>query len=136
MYNTLEKKRAYARTWYHKNKEHVKAYRAAHPEFRLQNKKYMRERYAINETHRQKNRLFFLEKLGGKCRHCGIADPRVLQFDHIDPLTKVCNLGNLFAAKDQSKVWEEVQKCQLLCANCHTIKTLENGDKHAKRRAA
>lgn len=53
---------------------------------------------------------------------CCNGDNRVLDFDHIDPSTKILTItANLrlgfFGLLD------EVKKCQLLCANCHRIKT-------------
>lgn len=55
------------------------------------------------------------------CRH--FYDSRVMQFDHIDPKTKrwcAATKGNSL----QSYI-EEVIKTRLLCANCHSIKTVE-----------
>lgn len=58
---------------------------------------------------------------GGKCVSCGVAYPScVFDFHHVDPLTKEGNLRDLLrkgfdAAKD------ELDKCVLLCANCHRL---------------
>lgn len=63
--------------------------------------------------------------LGGVCAMCGVRDlpPCCYQFDHIDPSTKKFNLGHKFNQKLSPKIIEEVLKCQLLYANCHSIKT-------------
>jgi len=70
--------------------------------------------------------------LGGACVKCGITDSRLLDFDHIDPKTKSINISN--------KMWlpyeqllNEVKKCQLLCPNCHRLKTRAGNENHHKR---
>lgn len=74
---------------------------------------------------RRTNRKFFLEKLGGRCVDCGYdKNPSILQFDHVDPKTKSVEITRLMPLKDREKIWEEVQKCVLRCANCHWEKTL------------
>lgn len=57
------------------------------------------------------------------CSVCGIKDPRVLEFDHKDPSTKIASVAGLMAAKVSLKqIKEEIRKCDVLCANCHRIK--------------
>lgn len=63
--------------------------------------------------------------LGAKCIRCGIEDYRLLDFDHIDPATKAMNISQkLNLPFEELKI--EVAKCQLLCANCHRLKTMEH----------
>lgn len=64
-----------------------------------------------------------IAQLGGKCKKCKTTDTRVLQFDHVDPSTKITEATTLRHKADPSAFLEEIQKCQLLCANCHHIKT-------------
>lgn len=58
------------------------------------------------------------------CVDCGESDPIVLEFDHIDPKTKINSISNL--AK-QYHAWDsiqlEIEKCQVRCANCHRKRT-------------
>lgn len=71
-----------------------------------------------------KNRQYFIDKLGGQCVSCGTTDN--LEFDHINPLDKSLNLSGYLASKNAcqlEKVLEEVNKCQLLCQECHIKKT-------------
>lgn len=59
-----------------------------------------------------------------QCAICNINDPRVLEFDHINPTSK--SFGISRAVHDLfgwEKILEEIEKCQILCANCHKIKT-------------
>ena len=61
--------------------------------------------------------------LGGTCS-CGSDED--LQFDHVDPGTKVFNISE--AIRDGMswvKMEPEVMKCQLLCGPCHRAKTSE-----------
>lgn len=66
-----------------------------------------------------------LDYLGAQCVDCGTRDDRVLVFDHA--LVRRMNgrtVGAMMMASwDKLKV--ELDKCQLVCANCHMIRTLE-----------
>jgi hypothetical protein len=72
---------------------------------------------------RKVRRAQLIELLGGKCVRCGSTD--ALEFDHIDPETKVFAVGS-----DMSRAWdklvEEALKCQLLCRECHVAKGIED----------
>lgn len=64
------------------------------------------------------------------CAHCGISDPLVLEFDHLDPLAKSGNIlcNKFIKSVTTADLISEVRKCQVLCANCHKIKTVTNQD--------
>jgi 5-methylcytosine-specific restriction endonuclease McrA len=79
---------------------------------------YMLERY-----HRR--RAAAIERLGGHCVGCGTTVD--LQFDHIDPETKVQRFAKIWSA-NEVKFWAEIAKMQLLCDPCHRDKTRQNGD--------
>ena len=58
-----------------------------------------------------------IEYKGSKCEHCGYDKYRgALEFHHIDPTQK--EPGGLRAHK-LSRLLAEVDKCILLCSNCH-----------------
>ena len=59
--------------------------------------------------------------LGGVCVSCRRADD--LQFDHIDPTTKLFGVSKAGATVALDRFWAEVRKCQLLCKTCHYDKT-------------
>lgn len=60
-----------------------------------------------------------VKKLGGKCIKCGYDRCLdALQFHHINPNEKEFTLGKNKSISWE-KYWEEAQKCELLCANCH-----------------
>ncbi len=68
---------------------------------------------------------YLLEYLSNKCcAKCGETDPVVLEFDHINPSEK--SFGIARAISDGlawQKILAEINKCQVLCANCHKKKT-------------
>ena len=62
-----------------------------------------------------------IEYKGGKCQTCGYNKcNRSLTFHHLDPSIKTfeVNSNNMFAMA-WNKVKAELDKCILLCANCH-----------------
>ena len=58
------------------------------------------------------------------CADCGIDDWRVLEFDHRDRKLKKFNLADS-TQYSIKKVKEEIEKCDIVCANCHNIRTIE-----------
>lgn len=79
---------------------------------------YQRKRYA--------ERLAMArERLGGECAWCGTTED--LQFDHVDPATKVCNVSEA-TNWSLERFLSEVDKCQLLCDPCHHEKSQANGE--------
>lgn len=82
----------------------------------------------------RENRLYFIEKWGGQCRRCGWKEhPLVLQFDHAHPEKKDKDISKLMHLKDRRRIWKELNKCNLLCPNCHWIKSLANNEIGGKR---
>ncbi len=60
-----------------------------------------------------------IEFLGGKCKKCGWrGDQAALQFHHLKG--KDFTIGNV-ANKSWDSIKNEMKKCILLCANCHSI---------------
>lgn len=60
-----------------------------------------------------------IEYKGGRCEHCGLEDiPAVFEFHHLDPLEKEISISKMGGRKWAS-VKIELDKCVLLCANCH-----------------
>lgn len=56
---------------------------------------------------------------GGKCERCGYSKcNRALEFHHINPKEKLFEVGD-FITNSWEKVKTELDKCQLLCSNCH-----------------
>lgn len=63
--------------------------------------------------------------LRNPCIICGETDIRVLEFDHVTPETKSFNIGDR-----SNRTWptllKEIEKCRVLCANCHRRHTAES----------
>lgn len=60
------------------------------------------------------------------CRECGYdTDPRALQFNHLRDKKK--NVSDMISSDYGWKaIFEEIHKCEVLCANCHSIYTQLN----------
>jgi hypothetical protein len=53
------------------------------------------------------------------CVDCGETDPIVLEFDHVNG-EKHAEIANMLrSGRTWERIWEEVQKCEVRCANCH-----------------
>lgn len=58
------------------------------------------------------------------CEECGESRIPCLQFDHLDQSNKYSPVSNLIKnAYSLIKIMEEIEKCRVLCANCHAIHT-------------
>ncbi len=107
----------------YKNKETQKEYlRQYSAEWSKINRKQKNEKQ--NERRKQKKKQL-VEYLGGKCVGCGTTEN--LQFDHIDRAKKQFVISEIIDWHI-SKIMPEVDKCQLLCRECHNIKTRANHD--------
>lgn len=101
-----EQQNVYQRAWYRRNVE--------------TRKKQIRERESeIIDWFRAFKRTLH-------CEECHVSDWRCLDFHHIDPSKKEFVMANLWhRGYSRIRILEEIAKCQVLCANCHRIKTYE-----------
>lgn len=72
---------------------------------------------------RNANRKSVFEYLeNNSCVDCGEKDILVLQFDHIKD--KKHNISDMIIrGYSLNKIFEEIKKCEVRCANCHARKT-------------
>lgn len=58
---------------------------------------------------------------GGKCEKCGLKDscPDIYDFHHIDESKKEFGISHKGHSRSWERVKVELDKCLLLCANCH-----------------
>lgn len=82
---------------------------------------------------RQRVREKMLAYLRGKsCVDCGILDIVVFEFDHVRG-EKVDDVSKLMKKGCWGRVLNELTKCDVVCANCHRIRTARrNGDYKAR----
>lgn len=78
-----------------------------------------RSQDVINWRRRTKQKM--ITAMGGCCQICGYDRcQEALEFHHIDPSVKEMGFGKARAnPKAISKLLDELEKCILLCANCH-----------------
>lgn len=78
-----------------------------------------RRQEVANKTNRA-SKLRAIEYMGGVCKDCNKSfPPCVMQFHHLDGSTKSEN-PSYFRRWDRLKI--ELDKCVMLCANCHLIR--------------
>lgn len=57
----------------------------------------------------------------GECENCGATEN--LEWDHIDPSTKVANVGAMVGCGySRKKIIAEIAKCRILCGHCNTLR--------------
>ena len=47
-----------------------------------------------------------------------------MQWDHLPGMEKLAEVSNLIRRLCKARVLEEIAKCELVCANCHAIRTV------------
>ena len=100
--------KASSKKYYENNKEHHKH------NINIRNK-------AVIKKNQQKMFDYFKEN---PCVDCGVSNPIVLEFDHIDETTKFKEVSRMIAdGYSWVRIQEEIDKCDVRCANCHRIRT-------------
>jgi len=58
------------------------------------------------------------------CTDCGgWFHPAAMTFDHLPGTTKRGDVSNLLYAGYRKVLLDEIAKCELVCANCHAVRT-------------
>lgn len=110
-----------------KCKKCQREYAKAH--YKANRDKYIHKARTRNIAVIEENFALVLELKKVGCADCGITNPVVLQFDHVTG-TKVTNVSNMVARGwSADKILEEVKKCEVVCANCHLIRTAERASR-------
>jgi hypothetical protein len=69
---------------------------------------------------RKRTKLKALEYKGGKCVACGYSRcMRALKFHHLDPDEKEFGISRKGNTRAWEKIRAELDKCLLVCGNCH-----------------
>lgn len=93
--------------------------------WKQKNPKRMKELISIRDKKRDKEfREILLSHKNSPCMDCKIQYPSyAMDFDHRDPSEKLFNVSQINKASSSIKLLEEIAKCDLVCANCHRIRT-------------
>ena len=80
-----------------------------------------------NRKHRKVLQNYVIQYLNNHpCTDCGNTDLRVLEFDHLPQFIKSKDISRLLACcVSVSTLEKEIAKCDVVCANCHKIRTVE-----------
>lgn len=108
-----ELSRAASRKYYHANIEKSAA-RAKN--WRENNKEYV---ITKQREDKRKRKLEAIEYLGGKCQECAkYWHPSQYEFHHINPEDKDRDPSKMLSLS-KFRLYAELDKCKLVCANCH-----------------
>jgi hypothetical protein len=106
---TPEEKRAKRRAYY----------RRSVTQFAARRKKYAKSRAVWAKAYYKEYREWADElKSSVGCSVCGESRPVCLDFHHKDRETKSFSVGQGWS-RNRKRLLEEIEKCTLLCANCH-----------------
>lgn len=110
----------------YKNKNKQKEYQQKHHQ-RTKVKKRMQQNKLKDK--RQILVLEEMQKRGDKCAKCGFSDIRALDWHHLDPDEKVNSISEMIRDRvSMDKLQVELDKCELICANCHRIEEQRLGN--------
>lgn len=129
--------KAYKRRWYLANKERWSSYKKAQDPVKLnvqtqQWRRNHRERFLKADAAARKRRRQWSDDLkSAPCMDCAtVYPPYVMEWDHVRG-TKRDHVSKLSMQKPKHIVLAEIAKCELVCANCHRIRTF-NAETRAK----
>ena len=90
------------------------------------------QRYIWNKKRRRRITQGMFQYLKDKeCRDCGNKDMRVFEFDHLKDKENSIN-EMLRKGWSWKNILKEVSKCDIVCANCHRIRTLTRAAENGK----
>lgn len=97
---------------------------------------YDQNYYALNKltvlernkiSHKKRLKWYTELKKDKPCVDCKqVFHPAAMQFDHLPGFEKVNHISAIWS---RAKILEEIQKCDLVCANCHAVRTYERFSK-------
>lgn len=59
------------------------------------------------------------------CADCGESfPPYVMHWDHLPGHEKVDEVGSMVGSRRREVILAEIAKCELVCANCHVLRTV------------
>lgn len=101
------------------------AYRRAH--YLRHRQRYIEMAAARRDREVERRTRFLLEYLASHpCVDCGETDPIVLEFDHIGE--KRFGISSGLRDRSWQDVLDEIEACEVVCANCHRRRTYRRGN--------
>jgi hypothetical protein len=84
-----------------------------------------KEKTYAADNYQRRLRMIAAIKLMAGCADCGYdKHPSALDFDHMPGTVKVQAVAVL-ARGSLKRLFDEIAKCEVVCANCHRIRTAE-----------
>lgn len=75
---------------------------------------------SLDRRAKQRGFVYLLKREAGGCMRCGESDPACLDFHHRRDVEKEMNVSKLISyGHARERLLEEIEKCEILCANCH-----------------
>lgn len=106
----------------YKNKEDQAAYQKRYREI---NRAKVNAYGQYNAAEKRIRNLEFIQEAKNKpCMDCGNSfPPYVMDFDHVEGEKKGCVSKLAHARMSLEKLQQEIDKCEVVCSNCHRIRT-------------
>jgi hypothetical protein len=91
---------------------------------------YRKDHYAKNRQYyldkalraKKVRREWYNELKNGPCTDCGVSyPPFVMHWDHLGD--KEFDISAMLEKGSRAKILREIEKCELVCANCHAFRT-------------
>ncbi len=81
----------------------------------------------VRVTRRKKTRKWLDDhKKNLACERCGFSDFRALEFHHSNDKEKDFNVADMIRSGSSIQtILKEIEKCEILCSNCHQIEHYE-----------
>jgi NAD-dependent dihydropyrimidine dehydrogenase PreA subunit len=83
-------------------------------------------RLARRRAHVERERAWMDSlKKGIPCKDCGETFPTyVMHWDHLPGQVKLDEIGSMVGSRQREVILAEIEKCELVCANCHVMRTV------------
>lgn len=81
-----------------------------------------KEKQIARQLQRRKELLAWVRSLKVNCSKCNFNNPLALVFHHRNPEAKTLSIAQgITNGWNKKRLQEEIDKCDILCANCHSI---------------
>lgn len=108
------------------NRESARRYYADNRE------KHIGESKKTRQARRRDNHAKMIEFLSQQqCADCGFSHILVLEFDHLKD--KRANISRMLCTYPWATILLEIEKCDIVCRNCHAIRTHQRQDSYRNK---